>query len=212
MSSLNLGMLIEALVAVLLLITIGYCMMLNRRLQRLRADEATLRATISELMTATEIAERAILGLKTTATEADQNLGQQLASAERMSAALSEKVSEGEEIFSRISRIAETARSVPEREPAYAPSYAPREPAAHGHYQQQPSQGPAYGNQGHGNGYAQQSRYQEPQRDPRYGAYPQAEGYDAPRRGGRVNDIRSAAAEATERLGRFRQRGEDAVA
>ena len=57
MTSLPLGMLIEALVAVLLLVTIGYCWILNRRLQRLRADEETLRATISELITATEIAE-----------------------------------------------------------------------------------------------------------------------------------------------------------
>ena len=60
MSTLPIGMIIEGLVAVLLLITIGYCWMLNRRLQRLRADEEVLRATISELMTATEIADTTI--------------------------------------------------------------------------------------------------------------------------------------------------------
>ena len=56
------GVMIEALVAVLLLITIGYCIVLDKRLRRFRADEHSLKATISELITATEIAERAIAG------------------------------------------------------------------------------------------------------------------------------------------------------
>ena len=63
----SLGLVIELLVAALLALTIGYCLVLNRRLKRLQADEQALRATISELITATEIAERAILGLKATA-------------------------------------------------------------------------------------------------------------------------------------------------
>ena len=48
----SLGMAIEALVAVLLLITIGYCMLLNSRLKRLRSDEHSLKAVIAELITA----------------------------------------------------------------------------------------------------------------------------------------------------------------
>ena len=55
---------IEGLVAILLMLTVGYCMLLNRRLKLLKADEQSLRATISELVTATEIAERAVAGLK----------------------------------------------------------------------------------------------------------------------------------------------------
>ena len=147
MSTLPLGMIIEGLVAVLLVITIGYCFTLNRRLQRLRADEEVLRATISELMTATEIAERAILGLKTTAAEADKTLGSRLKQAETMSHTLAEQVGEGEIVFTRISQIAEAARASmnqrdaaarndayamqPPAEPAYAPqaqSYAPAPP------------------------------------------------------------------------------------
>ena len=58
------GMIIDGLVAFLLILTIGYCMMLNSRLKLLKADEQSLRATISELVTATEIAERAIGGLE----------------------------------------------------------------------------------------------------------------------------------------------------
>ena len=69
------GMIIDGLVAILLVLTIGYCMMLNRRLKLLKADEQSLRATISELVTATEIAERAIGGLKLTVHECDTRLG-----------------------------------------------------------------------------------------------------------------------------------------
>lgn len=42
------GLVIESLVAVLLVLTIGYCMLLNKRLKRLRSDEQSLKATISE--------------------------------------------------------------------------------------------------------------------------------------------------------------------
>ena len=80
-----LGIAIESLVAVLLILTIGYCMLLNKRLKRLKADEHSLKATIGELITATEIAERAIGGLKHTVRDVNENLGAQLASAEEMS-------------------------------------------------------------------------------------------------------------------------------
>ena len=47
------GIMIEGLVAILLMVTVGYCIVLNRRLQRLKADEHSLKATIGELITAT---------------------------------------------------------------------------------------------------------------------------------------------------------------
>ena len=63
------GYLVESMVSILLLLTILYCVRLNKQLRLLKADEQTLRATISELITATEIAERAIAGLKATMRE-----------------------------------------------------------------------------------------------------------------------------------------------
>ena len=42
----SLGVMIEALVALLLIVTIGYCMLLNTRLKRLKADELSLKVTI----------------------------------------------------------------------------------------------------------------------------------------------------------------------
>ena len=41
------GLMIESLVAALLMLTIGYCMLLNKRLKRLKADEHSLKATIA---------------------------------------------------------------------------------------------------------------------------------------------------------------------
>ena len=53
------GLVIESLVAILLGLTIGYCIVLNKRLARMRSDESAMRGTIGELITATEFAERA---------------------------------------------------------------------------------------------------------------------------------------------------------
>lgn len=110
MSGLSLGMVIEGLVALLLLLTIGYCVTLNRRLQRLRADEEMLRATISELITATEIAERAILGLKATANDCEKNITARLAEAGHASSRLSDQVAAGENVFQKIAQITGAVR------------------------------------------------------------------------------------------------------
>lgn len=196
MTSLPIGLIIEVLVAVLLLITIAYCWILNRRLQRLRADEETLRATISELMTATEIAERAILGLKTTAADADRTLGNRLKEAETMSHALSDQISEGDKVFTRISQIAGAARSAaPHREPV---------PAADP-YGAQPQAAPVP----HPGGYAvPEQRIQAQPHVPVEAPVAEPER----KRSTRTSDIRSAAAEAAARLEQFRNKRKGAAA
>ncbi|THD70823.1 MAG: chemotaxis protein [Bradyrhizobium sp.] len=104
------GIAIESLVAVLLVLTIGYCMLLNSRLQRLKADEHSLKATIAELITATEIAERAIGGLKHAVRDVNENLGDQLTSASQMSLQLKKQLLEGDNVLRRLSKIAIAAR------------------------------------------------------------------------------------------------------
>jgi hypothetical protein len=108
------GLIIESVVSVLLMLTISYCMLLNSRLKRLKADEQSLKATISELITATEIAERAIAGLKLTVRDCDKNLGERLRTAERFSADIALQISAGEKVVQRLSRIAVAARVEPE--------------------------------------------------------------------------------------------------
>src|SRR5258708_14070195 len=109
-----LGIASERLVAVLLLLTIGYCMLLNTRLKRLKADEHSLKATIGELITATEIAERAIGGLKLTVRDVNENLGNQLTSAPQMSQELRRQLAETETVFPRLSGIVTAARPASE--------------------------------------------------------------------------------------------------
>jgi hypothetical protein len=118
------GFLIESLVAVLLALTITYCFMLNGRLKRLKADEQVLKATISELVMATGIAERAVAGLKATAQECEATLGQQLAMAERCSSDLKRDLNTGEVLLDRIARVLTAAR------PLSIPSGARTNPVA----------------------------------------------------------------------------------
>ena len=121
----SLGVAIESLVAILLMLTIAYCMLLNKRLKRLKADEHSLKATIGELITATEIAERAIGGLKHTVRDVNENLGTQLASATEMSAQLKKQLAECDNVVRRLSKIAVAARpSAAEPEPAPVPAPA----------------------------------------------------------------------------------------
>ena len=121
----SLGMAIESLVAILLMLTIVYCVMLNKRLRRLKADEHSLKATIGELITATEIAERAIGGLKHTVRDVNENLGSQLAAATQMSDQLYKQLGEADNVVRRLSKIAIAARPVANPEMVAAPAAQP---------------------------------------------------------------------------------------
>jgi hypothetical protein len=111
------GFLIESMVSILLLLTILYCVRLNKQLRLLKADEQTLRATISELITATEIAERAIAGLKSTMHEGEQSLGERLQRVERLSADIERQLGAGEDLLARLARITGAARPAAEQAP-----------------------------------------------------------------------------------------------
>jgi hypothetical protein len=112
----GLGLVIESLVAILLLLTIGFCVVLNGRLKKLKADEHALKGTISELITATEIAERAIVGLKMTVRDCDQNLGDELRAGERLAGELSRQIDGGNRILAQLAQITMAVR--PQEPPA----------------------------------------------------------------------------------------------
>lgn len=117
------GIVIESLVAVLLIVTIGYCMLLNKRLKRLKADEQSLKATIGELITVTEIAERAIGGLKLTVRDVNENLGSQISAAHALADQLKNQLAEGDDVLRRLSRIALAARPLSDAEAAATQPY-----------------------------------------------------------------------------------------
>ena len=120
--SYSIGLVIESLVAFLLLLTIGYCFVLNRRLKRLKADEQALRATIAELITATEIAGRAVAGLKAAAQDCDSTLGERMRAAERMAAGMARQLKAGELLLAELVR---SGIASPLPVPATVPAAAP---------------------------------------------------------------------------------------
>jgi hypothetical protein len=113
---------IESLVSILLLLTILYCIRLNEQLKRLKADGTSMQQTITELITATESAERAIAGLKATVREADETLGERLKAAERYSIEMKQSAAAGAEVLDRLTRIAGAhLMAAPEEEQAPPP-------------------------------------------------------------------------------------------
>lgn len=123
--SYHFGFMIESMVAILLLLTILYCVRLSKQLHLLRADEQSLRATIAELVTATEIAERAIAGLKSTMRDGEQTLGAQIISAESLTEELGRQIESGSTILAKLGRIAGVSQSAVAAKPAVAAKAAP---------------------------------------------------------------------------------------
>ena len=123
----GISIVVDLLVATLLVATISTSLVLSRRIRRLKADESTMRKTIGELVVATETAERAIAGLRTTLGECDRTLAERLKAAERYSVDLAAQVGAGEEVMSRIAKIVEATRLV---EPVKAAAPQPVSTAA----------------------------------------------------------------------------------
>jgi hypothetical protein len=106
------NILADVLVAVLLIATIASSVALSRRITRLKSDESAMRRTVAELVLATETAERAIAGLRTTLGECDRTLADRLRTAERYAADLSAQVAAGEVVIDRIAQIVDSSRQV----------------------------------------------------------------------------------------------------
>jgi hypothetical protein len=118
------NVLADLLLAILLVSTIASSVALSRRITKLKADESAMRKTAAELIVASETAERAIAGLRTTLGECDRTLADRLRTAERYAADLAGQVAAGEAVMSRIAQIVESSR-------AAAPSDAPPARAPH---------------------------------------------------------------------------------
>ena len=108
------GLVIESMVSLLLALTIVYCALLNRQIKRLKTDESALKGTISELMQATGLAERAISGLKHTVHDCDQGLGDRLRTAQALSAELERQLATGQALLGRFSRLVSAAAPLQE--------------------------------------------------------------------------------------------------
>ncbi len=79
---------IEGLLIFLLVITIGYCFVLDQRLKVLRSGQADLRKVILDLSQTTQIAQNAVSGLKATADDVDRKLSAKLDEARALTGQL----------------------------------------------------------------------------------------------------------------------------
>ena len=122
MFGLPLGLLVEGAVAVLLALTIGYCIVLNQRLKRLHADKDVMRQMVADLVGATNLANQAIKELKQTAVEADLSLNARLEEAERFGIELANHVTAGTVLMERIAKITSVARHSQAIEPVEQPN------------------------------------------------------------------------------------------
>ena len=95
-------LLLDGLVAVLLVATIFYCALLDRRLKALRSGQDGLRHTIDQLNTATSRAEVSITQLKQMSSEFDSELAKQVRDARTVTDELSVMIASGNSIASRI--------------------------------------------------------------------------------------------------------------
>ena len=117
----TINLIADVLVASLLVATIVTCFILSKRIERMKADEAGMRQTVGALITATDNAERAIAGLKSTLGDCDRTLEERLRTAERYAADLAAQVEAGQAVMERIGQIVGAAAMVaakPEPEPA----------------------------------------------------------------------------------------------
>ena len=117
MSGSFLGFVVEALVALLLVVTISYCVLVNRKLEQLRSDKSELRAIVRDLHRATSQAEQAIGVLSETAESTEQTLNSRIARAQDLGARLDAGLEQGESLLSKLTVVARTAAKRGDRGP-----------------------------------------------------------------------------------------------
>jgi hypothetical protein len=122
MFGMTLGIVVETGVTILLALTLGYCVVLNKRLKRLHDDRDSLKLMVADLISATNLANAAIKELKATAVEADSILSARLEEAEHFGIELANHVSAGASLMERIAKITSVARHSQSLEPAEEPS------------------------------------------------------------------------------------------
>jgi len=122
MLGLPLGLIVEGAVAILLALTIGYCVLLNQRLRRLHQDKDAMAKMVADLVSATNLANQAIKELKGTAVEADLTLSARMEEAERFGVELANHVTAGTVLMERIAKITSVARQSQAIEPVEAPN------------------------------------------------------------------------------------------
>lgn len=97
-------LLVEGVVAILLVVTIGYAFVLNRRLAALRAEQDNLGRMIAGLNQATARAQDGIYELRTASQSAEENLKREIARAREIADELAIITEAGNNLAQKIER------------------------------------------------------------------------------------------------------------
>lgn len=100
----TLSLVVEIVLSLLLMLTVGYCALLERKLSMLRKGQDGLKDTIAELNTAIDNAGASMRLLKTSAAEISEKLHEEIGRGRSLADELSLLTSSGERIASRIER------------------------------------------------------------------------------------------------------------
>ncbi len=103
----------DVVIAILLVVTIVFCVVLCKRLKRLRADEEMMRAVVADIVQSTGKAEHAIRTLKATADECDHTLGVHLRDADLVIDDMKSTMADAEKVAHRVAEMVAIAKSAP---------------------------------------------------------------------------------------------------
>lgn len=113
---------IDGIVSVLLVITIGYAIVLNRRLKALRRDKAELQALVKTLAEASQSAEAGVQALKQAAEDVGRQLEKKVQDARSLRDDLAYMVDRGGDLADRLEGTIRTRRETAKPEtPAARP-------------------------------------------------------------------------------------------
>lgn len=115
MNAVPIAILVDGLITALLLITIGFCLGLYRRLGMLRLEEHRLRATMADLAAASRRAEGAIAGLRGLADETEGKLKSGSEHAAQLVEDLERRTVTARAVLTRIVAISRAVRPDPPR-------------------------------------------------------------------------------------------------
>ncbi len=108
----------DGVVAILLVATIIYAAVLNRRLGHLRADKAELQALIQSFAAASQQAEAGVAGLKSAAEEIGRKLEKRIEQAQSLREDLTYMIERGGMVADRLEGALRTRREEPRSEAA----------------------------------------------------------------------------------------------
>ncbi len=120
------GLAVDILVSVLLVVTIGYAAVLNKRLKRLRDEEDVMRTTVQELVNSSALADRALKELKAMAENSDSVLKARMVVAESTTGRLDQATERCNTALERLGAAGVPIPEAPKPKPA-----SEQRPAAH---------------------------------------------------------------------------------